>query len=83
MNAVANVDFYPFSVAAPALGLSERELREIRSLLRRKLRSDFGNRKYSRGLSGSDFRTIERFRQLAAVMGRKDAIEYLRVNGVE
>lgn len=83
MNAAIEIDFYPLESAAIALNLSDRELREIRGLLRRKLRSDFRDRKYSRGLSSKDFRTIERFRQLAAVMGRKAAIDYLRIHGVD
>ena len=76
-------DFIPLELAAGNLGISERELRRDRETLRKKLKGDFGNKKYSKGLSVQDFLIVARFRQIAQVMGKKAAVDHLRVNGVD
>lgn len=82
MNAVAQIDFYPHTFASAILGISERELRDDRALLRRKLKREFKDKPYSKGLTPEDFRIVQKFRELAKQRGSEAAIEYIRVYGV-
>lgn len=80
----STVDYVPLALAASELGISEETLRRDRALLRKKLgKSEFDNSRYEPGLDGKSFAALRRFRELAALMGRKKAIETLRINGVD
>lgn len=81
MTQAIQIDFYPHTVAAAHLGISERQLRDIRLLLRKKFKRDFGDRPGSKGLTPEDFQFIARYRQLAKQRGQKAAIDYIRVYG--
>lgn len=78
-----NIDFVPISLACSSLGISDRELRRDRQLLRKKLKGDFRDYRYGKGLSGDCYRVICHFRNLAKVMGKKAALDHLRIHGVD
>lgn len=79
---VAEVDFYPYSIASALLGISERQLRDDRKILRKKFKGEFRDKPGSKGLSPEDFRFLARYRQLAKQRGQKAAIDHIRIYGV-
>ena len=76
------IDFYPHSIAAASLGISERQLRDVRRILRKKFRQEFRDKPGSKGLTPDDFQFIAKYRQLATQRGQKAAIDHIRVYGV-
>lgn len=79
---MTEIDFYPHSTVASSLNISERQLRDVRRVLRKKFKGEFRDKPGSKGLNPEDFRFLAVYRQLAKQRGQKAAIDHIRVYGV-